>query len=247
MPKNPYARFEKSDREKLIKEFIPVIKHLALKVSKGHEDGALIEDLISAGIVGLLEALERYEPERGVKLKTYAYLRIKGAMIDELRSKDFFSRVARSRNRQIEEAVRILEVKLKRPPEESEVAEFLQIDLEDYRKMLNEYKDLHVISIDEISEIFSEDRETILRYIMNENSEDYPFELKELERILAKEIERLPEKQRLVLTLYYYEDLNMKEIAKVLNITEARVSQIHTQAIFNLRISLEKYLKDSRM
>jgi len=242
MLRHSYKRFQEDEKEKILEEVIPLIKHLANKVSKGNEDESLLEDLISAGILGFLEAIEKYEPERGIKLNTYAYLRIKGAMLDELRSRDYFSRDARSKHKKIEETIRELEVRLGRAPEDEEVAKNLHISTEQYRKMLRDYKHLQVISVEDLNEMFGGERSELIKYVItgSENVEESTI-LREIETILARKIEKLPEKQRLVLTLYYYEDLNMKEIAKVLNITEARVSQLHTQAIINLRVSVKKY------
>jgi len=243
MLKYSYKRFQEDEKEKILEDVIPLIKHLAYKVSKGIEDDDLLEDLISAGIVGLLEAIEKYEPERGIKLNTYAYLRIKGAMLDELRARDYFSRDARSKHKKIEDAIRKLEARFGRPPEDDEVAKSLHVSIEHYRKMLRDFRYLQVINIEDLHEIFGEERRELIQYaIAEKETVEESASLREIETILARAIEALPEKQRLVLTLYYYEDLNMKEIGKVLNITEARISQLHTQAIMNLRVILKEYL-----
>jgi len=245
MWKKAYARTNDDEREKTIEEFIPIIKHLAYKVARGFESDNIVEDLISAGVVGLLEVMEKYDASRGAKLNTFAYLRIRGAMIDELRARDWFPRSARSKAKKMGEVVRKLESKLGRYPTEEEIAEELNVDLEAYLTMLKDYGNLSVISIEDMCEVAGEDREKIIRYVVDEseNPEQYA-ECYEVERILAKEIERLPERQKLVLSLYYHEDMNMKEIAKVMGITEARVCQIHAQAIVNLRPAMQRQLKD---
>jgi RNA polymerase sigma factor FliA len=241
MWKKAYARSKEDEREKTIEEFIPVIKHLAYKVGRGCEDDALVEDLISAGIMGLLEAMEKFDSNRGIKLNTFAYLRIRGAMIDELRSKDWFPRSARSKAKKIDEVVRRLEAKLGRYPKEEEVAKALNMDLESYLAMLKDYGNLSVISIEDLAEISGDDREKIIQYAVEESEDPEKFaQMHEMEELLEKEIGRLPEKQRMVLSLYYREDMNMKEIAKTLGITEARVCQIHSQSIFNLRSAVQK-------
>jgi RNA polymerase sigma factor for flagellar operon FliA len=242
MLKNPYSRLATSEKERLLEELLPMVKHLAYKLMRGCEGSDLLEDLMQAGIVGLLEAIEKYDPGRGIRLNTYAYMRIKGAMIDEMRARDFFTRAQRSKNKRIEEAIRALSAKLGRHPEEEEVANFLGLTMEEYLEMLRQYRNLHVVSLEEVSELFDEDKEALLMYALEEKDIRDLAEMRDMERILGKEIERLPEKQRLVLTLYYYEDLNMKEIAKVLGISEARVSQLHAQAILNLRTVMEKHL-----
>lgn len=239
-----YTKLDKSSRDKVIEEFLPVIKHLAYKVARGFENENLIDDLISAGIIGLLEVMEKYDASRGAKLNTFAYLRIRGAMIDELRSRDWFPRSARAKAKRIQEVTRKLEHEKGRYPTEEEIAQEMNIDLEEYLTMLRSCGNLSVVSIEDLSEAVGETRDKIIGYVMDddENPEKYA-EFYELERILAAELEKLPEKQRIVLTLYYHEDMNMKEIAKTLGVTEARVCQIHSQAILNLRPSMQRHFR----
>jgi RNA polymerase sigma factor for flagellar operon FliA len=244
MLKKAYRRQEADEREKVIAEFLPIIKHLAFKVSRGFDDEGVTEDLISSGVLGLLEAMEKFDPARGIKLNTYAYLRIRGAMIDELRKRDWFPRSARTKAKKLEEVIRKLESRLGRYPSEEEVARELKIDLEDYLEMLKDFGSLSILSIEDISEISGVERDGLIRYVMEDGaSPEKCAEMRELESLLANELERLPEKQKLVLSLYYYEDLNMKEIAEILSITEARVSQIHSQAVLSLRTYMKKRLK----
>jgi RNA polymerase sigma factor for flagellar operon FliA len=243
MWKRAYAKTCVDEREKIIDEFIPIVKHLAYKVSKRYDDDDIIEDLISAGIVGLLEAMEKYDVSKGIKLNTFAYLRVRGAMIDELRSRDWFPRSARSKSKKINEVVRKLENKLGRLPQEEEVAEALGMDLDEYFTLLKDYGNLSVMSIEDLHELLGEDKERIVRYVMDESDDpEKCAEFYEIEKILAKELDKLPERQKYVLSLYYHEDMNMKEIAGVLGITEARICQIHSQAIINLRVTMKKYL-----
>ncbi|MCX8022109.1 MAG: FliA/WhiG family RNA polymerase sigma factor [Syntrophorhabdaceae bacterium] len=239
--RNGYARYIEDDRERIIEEFIPVIKHLAYKVSKGSDDETIIDDLISAGVIGLLEAIEKYDPGRGAKLNTFAYMRIRGAMIDELRARDWFPRSARAKSKRLEEAIGTLEGKLGRYPREEEVAEAMNMDVDDYLSLIKDYRNLSVFSIDDLNEIMGDDREKVFLYATNEGENpESSAEIREIEEILGREIDKLPEKQKLVLSLYYREDMNMKEIAEALNITEARVCQIHSQAILNLRTAMKK-------
>jgi RNA polymerase sigma factor for flagellar operon FliA len=233
-----------TEKEKTIEEFIPIIKHLAYKVSKRFEDDNIIDALISAGIVGLLEAMEKFDAGKGAKLNTFAYLRIRGAMIDELRSRDWFPRSARAKSKRISEVIRKLENRLGRIPKEEEIAEELNMDVDEYLAMLKDYGNLSVLSIEDLHEISGEDREALMRYVTDEKEDpERCAELYEIERILAKELDRLPERQQLVLSLYYHEDMNMKEIARTLGITEARICQIHSQAVLNLRSLMKKHLK----
>ena len=241
--KSEMVREYEDERERIVDEFIPIIKHLAYKVSKGFEEDNIIEDLISAGITGLLEAVDKYDTTRGTKLNTFAYLRIRGAMIDELRSRDWFPRSARSKTKKIEEVIRKLANKLGRYPGEEEIADELNIGFEDYLTLMKDYKSLSVLSIEDLHETVGEDREKIIRYVMEEGDDPEQYaEFHELEGILGKEIERLPEKQKIVLSLYYREDMNMKEIAEILSVTDARVCQIHSQAIIGLRSVMKKRL-----
>jgi len=245
MLKNAYARSKEDERERTVEEFVPIIKHLAYKISRGFEDDTITEDLISAGIVGLLEAMDKYDMTRGIKLNTFAYLRIRGAMIDELRSRDWFPRSARSKAKRIGEMIRTLEGKLGRYPSEEEVAEAMDMEVDDYLSMLKDFGNLSVVSIEELSETSGEDREKIIKYVIDESDDPEKYaEFYEIEKLMASELEKLPERQRLVLTLYYHEDLNMKEIARTLGITEARVCQIHSQSIMNLRAAMKRHLKN---
>jgi RNA polymerase sigma factor for flagellar operon FliA len=224
------------DREKTIEELMPVIKHLAYKLSYGFDDDMLTDDLVSAGVMGLLESLDRYDPRKNIKLNTFAYWRIRGAMIDELRRRDWIPKNTRSKAKRITEAVRDLESRLGRYPEEAEIARELDVNLEDYLIMLKEFGSLTVLSFDELAEKTGLPPDEITRYAMEEEADpEQRAELRDIERTLGKEIEKLSERQQQVLTFYYYEDMNMKEIAELLSITESRVSQIHSQALLNLR------------
>ena len=239
-----YTKFDKDSREKIIEEFLPVIKHLAYKVARGFENDNLIDDLVSAGIIGLLEVMEKYDASRGAKLNTFAYLRIRGAMIDELRSRDWFPRSARAKAKKIQEVTRKLEHELGRYPNDEEVAEALNMDLDAYLSMLRNCGNLSVVSIEDVSDAVGESRDKIIGYVLDDDESPEKYaEFYELERILGEELDKLPEKQKLVLTLYYHEDMNMKEIARTLGVTEARVCQIHAQAIVNLRPSMQKHFK----
>jgi RNA polymerase sigma factor for flagellar operon FliA len=239
-----YKKIDKDLREKVIEEFLPVIKHLAYKMARGFESDNFTDDLISAGIIGLLEVIEKYDPSRGAKLNTFAYLRIRGAMIDELRSRDWFPRSARAKAKKIQEVTRKLERKLDRYPDEEEVAREMNMDLEAYLSMLSSCGNLSIVSIEDVSDAVGESREKVIGYVLDDDESPEKYaEFYEMERILARELNRLSERQRTVLTLYYHEDMNMKEIARTLGITEARVCQIHAQAINNLRPAMRKALK----
>jgi RNA polymerase sigma factor for flagellar operon FliA len=205
MLRRAYTKLGKDSRERVIEEFLPAIKHLAYKVARGFENDNLIDDLISAGIIGLLEVMEKYDASSGAKLNTFAYLRIRGAMIDELRSRDWFPRSARAKARKIQEVTRRLEHEMGRYPEEEEVARALNMTLDAYLSMLRSCGNLSVVSIEDVSDAVGETRDKVIGYVLedDENPEKYA-EFYELERILAAEMDRLPERQRIVLTLYYH-------------------------------------------
>ncbi len=233
------------DREGIITEFLPLIKHVAHKYARGFDDDSVIEDLISAGVLGLLEAMDKYDAVRGTKLNSFAYLRIRGAMVDELRKKDWFSRKARTKAKRVEAAIRKLENKLGRYPTEEEVAQELHISVERYRDVIKDLGNLSVVSIDEIAESSGVDQEGIISMITEDGaSPETRAELSEMHHILRAEIERLPEQQKTVLGPHYYEDMNYSEIAQVLGLSQPRISQIHTQAMISLRAVIKARLKE---
>jgi RNA polymerase sigma factor for flagellar operon FliA len=243
---NAYKRTAADDREEIIAGFLPLIKHVAHKFLRGFDDDMGIEDLISAGVLGLLEAMDKYDAVRGTKLNTFAYLRIRGAMVDELRKRDWFPRKVRTKAKKVEAAIRELERKLGRYPTEEEVSQELHMDLEQYRDMVKDVGNLSVLSIDEIAESSGIDRDAIIGMMMEDGaSPETCAELSEIQDILSTEIERLPEQQKIVLSLYYYEDMNYREIAQVLGgLTQSRVSQIHAQAMISLRAIIKARLKE---
>lgn len=244
MYKRTYKSAHANERERVIQEFLPVIRHMAFKFQRGFENENEIDDLMSAGILGLLEAMDKYDAGKGTRLNTFAYTRVRGAMLDELRKRDWFPRSARTKSKKLEAVTKGLETRLGRYPTEEEVAQELKIDLEEYLNLLKDVGNLSVLSIDEISQYSGMDKENIISFIMDDGADpERSAELSEIENILATEINRLPEKQKMVLSLYYYEDMNMREIAEVLGITEARISQIHSQALLSLRTHVKRLLR----
>jgi len=243
-----YKRTAVDDREEILTDFLPLIKHVASKLVRGFDDDTLIEDLISAGVLGLLEAMDKYDAVRGTKLNTFAYLRIRGAMVDELRKRDWFPRSARTKAKKVEAAIRKLERKLGRYPTEEEVSQELHMEVDHYLDMVKDLGNLSVLSIDEIAESSGIDRDSIISMVMEDGtSPETRAELGEIQHMLSTEIERLPQQQKLVLSLYYYEDLTYKEIGQVLGgLSEPRVSQIHAQAMIPLRAIMKARLAEGR-
>ncbi len=228
-------------RERLILNYSPLVKYVAGRVSATLPQTVETADLISYGLFGLIDAIEKYDPERGIKFETYAIARIKGAIIDELRSMDWVPRSVRSRARQLEAAYVALEMRLRRAPTDAEVAEEMGVTVDELRDILSKLSYASVVSFEELwSGGEREERSDGAAAIPDHDAEDpvAMFETEEVKHILADAIEKLPERERVVITLYYYEGLTLKEIGKVLGVTESRVSQLHTKAVLRMRAKL---------
>lgn len=229
----------KEPLEKVIEDFLPRINHLANKYAYLGQPVLSKEDLVSAGILGLIEAYHRFDPSKKVNFRTYAEYRIKGAILDEIRKVDIIPRSTREKAGELEEKIRELYLKLGRMPEESEIAESLGISLEEYYKLLESVKGVSFIDVETLRQKMPDlDSEDLFEFIYVSSKQEDPYEkyaLKELQEKLEEALSLLTEKERLVLALYYYEDLNMKEIAKVLGYSEGRISQLHQQALLKLR------------
>jgi RNA polymerase sigma factor FliA len=233
-------------RDSLILEHMPQIRFIAQRISCKLPASVELDDLVSAGILGLIDALDKFDPERGVKFKTYAELRIRGSILDSLRGLDWAPRSLRKKRKALEKAYGELEQELGRPANDTEVASRLDLSLEALHQLLDEVKG---INLGNFHEAWEEDEhgnrvEGALQYLP-EDPERSPFVIcqkDEMQRILGQAIDRLPENERLVMTLYYYEELTMKEIGQILNVNESRVSQLHTKAVLRLRSRLERAL-----
>jgi RNA polymerase sigma factor for flagellar operon FliA len=229
-------------REHLILHYSPLVKYVAGRLSANLPQNVENADLISYGIFGLIDAIEKFEPDRGIKFETYAIARIKGAVIDELRAMDWVPRSVRARGREIENAYITLEARLRRTPTDPEVAAEMGISMRDLRDTFTKLSYTSVASFEELWSPGGErdDRANLMATIRDETAEDPVslFENEEIRDILATAIERLPERERLVIALYYYEGLTLREIGEVLGVTESRVSQLHTKAVLRLRARL---------
>ena len=226
-------------KDKLITEYAPLIKFIARKISLRLPPNIELDDLISNGIIGLMDAIEKYDPTCNNKFRTYAEFRIRGAILDELRSQDWVPRSIRDKSKLLDRTVMKLKSDLGRPPEDKEIAERLGLSLEEFHSLLNQIKPVSVVSIDESPNFSNVDRESILSIIEDCKNPHNKLDKKFIKEIFAKTIEELPERQRLVLSLYYYEDLNLKQIGQVLRVTESRVSQLHAHAITRLKAKLQ--------
>jgi RNA polymerase sigma factor for flagellar operon FliA len=224
-------------REGLILHYSPLVKFVAGRVGSGLPKNVDHADLVSYGTFGLIDAVDKFEPERGFKFETYAVNRIKGAILDELRALDWVPRSVRSRAREIQRTMAELNHSLQRTPTEDEVAEAMEVPLDTLRGHLGEIANLGFVALDELLNP-SENASGSMTDVLPDVGAIDPsgsFEKEETRYMLADSINRLPDRERLVLTLYYYEGLTLAEIGGVLNVTESRICQIHTKAVMSLR------------
>jgi RNA polymerase sigma factor for flagellar operon FliA len=238
------GKLSTAERDQLIIRYAPWVKFIAMRMASKLPSHIQVEDLISAGIVGLIDALDKFNPSREVQFKTYAQIRIQGAMKDELRALDWASRSMRQKVKRLEHAYTVLEQELGRPPSSEEVAHSFGIQMHEFEEMLDAVKGTSLVSLEELGQgPASEDKTNLLEALLSREDQD-PLEvlnLQDLKKALAHAIAELPEKERLVLSLYYFEELTMKEVGKVLNLTESRISQLHTQTVLRLRSKLKAY------
>jgi RNA polymerase sigma factor for flagellar operon FliA len=239
-------KIDKRDKDKLIREYAPLIRFIAQKIAMRLPANIELDDLISSGVIGLMDAIDKYDPTRDNKFKTYAEFRIRGAILDELRAQDWVPRSVREKAKLVERTFRELEARLGRAPSEEEAAEALGLSLEEFFDLLNKAKNVSLLSLDDLGAPITGERRNLAALIEGCKSPN-PYQemnLKTLKELVRTSIEDLPEKQRLVLSLYYFEDLNLKEIGQVLDVTESRISQLHTQAVLRLRAKLKNHFEE---
>ena len=239
--KRPATRLRtREERDQLIEAHLPLVKFLACRVAAKLPSHINLEDLVSAGVIGLIDAAEKFDGAREVQFKTYAEIRIRGAMLDSLRRSDWAPRRLRRSERAIEEAYTVLAGQLKRAATDEEVAAQLGISLTEFHQLLGELEGVSVGGFISLSSANDGEAQDLLRYLpcAPEADPSYSFERREAEEKLAAAIDGLPLKERRVIALYYREELTMKEIGKVLGITESRVCQLHSKAVLRLRSSL---------
>jgi RNA polymerase sigma factor for flagellar operon FliA len=240
----PPGHLDEKTREELIVKYAYLVKYIAGRMAMRVPSSVFYDELISAGCLGLIHAVDRFDPTRQTDIKTYAEYRIKGAILDELRSKDWYTRSMRKKVQELESAVRAVELRNERPAEDEEVAEELGIPLANYHDLLSSIYSASILSLDEY--LKSDDGSSVRKRSFQERvaSPDDPSEsvaMMELKQMLTKAINTLTEKERTVITLYYYEDLTLKEIGQVLSLTESRICQIHTQTLIKLKARLKSY------
>lgn len=228
-------------REQLILHYSPLVKYVAGRVSVGLPPNVEQADFVSSGVFGLIDAIEKFDPDRSIKFETYAITRIRGAMIDELRALDWIPRSVRQKARAVERAYATLEAVLRRTPTEAEVAAEMGIEIDELHNVFSQLSLANVVALEELLHVGGEGDRLSLMDTLEDTAADNPVEVaedRELRRLLARAINTLPEREKTVVTLYYYEGLTLAEIGQVLGVTESRVSQIHTKSVLQLRAKL---------
>jgi RNA polymerase sigma factor for flagellar operon FliA len=226
-------------REELIIKYAPLVKQIAERMAVRLPPNISKEELIGPGVLGLFDAIDKFDSKRGVKFRTYANLRIKGAILDELRKMDWISRSVRRNINRIEDAIRTLELKLGREPKDDEIAEEMGLEMDSYYRMISRSQGVNLLSLDEL--MLDGTTFKVSKQASDQPSPIDELKVKEIKSIIFKAMSTLSKKEQIVLSLYYYDELTLKEIAQVLSLTESRISQIHSKAIIRLRIKLKSY------
>lgn len=236
-------------KDKLIMEYAPLIKFIAQKIAIRLPSNIELDDLISSGVIGLMDAIEKYDPTRDNKFKTYAEFRIRGSILDELRAQDWVPRSVRDKAKMLDRTIVEMEAEMGRTPADEEVAERLGITMDEFYGLVNQVRPVSLLSIDDAATFSNVDKKSILNLLegCKLNNPFNQLNLKSVKGVVTTAIEELPERQRLVLSLYYYEDLNLKEIGRILRVTESRVSQLHAQAIARLRAKLTAFFEEQEL
>lgn len=249
MNQQEMTRRKSAERDAFIMDYAPLVKVIALRLAMRLPPHIEVDDLINVGIAGLIEAIDRFDPDKGVKIETFLSFRIKGSMLDELRKLDWLPRSVRQKARKLEKDFIQCEAKLGRIPTDEDLAEYIGIDIEEYHKLIHEASGVAVLNFEDMGFGRDSDERNILDIIADPRSKDplVQLHLTECKNELATAIDALPEKERLVLALYYYEDLNLKEIGFVLGVSESRICQLHTQAIVKLKGKLKSFDPETRL
>ena len=238
-PPPPVAPMLTAEQERVLLEHLPMVRFLARRIHERLPQHVEIEDLISAGVVGLMDAFAKFDPAKKVQFRSYAQFRIRGAILDSLRTLDWSPRELRRKGRAVEEAIRVLTARLGHAPGEPEVAAEMGLGLEDYQQLLGDLKGLEIGTLH--MERNADSGEEELAYVPSRAEDDPLFCCLrgEIEGRLADGIAHLPDRERLVMTLYYYEEMTMREIGLALGVVESRVSQVHASAVVHLRAALK--------
>jgi RNA polymerase sigma factor for flagellar operon FliA len=228
-------------RDRLVEQYAPLVKYVAGKVAANLPSSVEYDDLVGYGVFGLFDAIDKFDPEKHVKFKTYAVTRIRGAMYDHLREMDWVPRSVRQKAKEIEQAVMMLEAKLGRPASDAEIAASMNLREDEFSHLMSKISSTAILSLNDIWNCGSDSE----RICIGESIEsprgqnpDSSVEKEEVRRVIVQAINELPEKEKKVLVLYYYENLTLREIGEILDVTESRISQLHTKAIIRLRAKL---------
>ncbi|WP_374727387.1 RNA polymerase sigma factor WhiG [Haloactinomyces albus] len=229
-------------RDRLVLHYAPLVKYVAGRVGTGLPSHVEVSDLIQSGVFGLVDAIEKFEPERGLKFETYAMQRIRGAILDDLRAQDWVPRSVRSRARDVERALERLEAKLQRTATDAELAEELALSTDELRELLAQLQMTSVVALDDLIGV-GRGTASLAETLPDDRAEDPVATLvdRDSRRQLVEAVERLSDRDRIVVTLYYFENLTLAEIGKVLGVTESRVCQLHTRAVLRLRSKLTEH------
>lgn len=230
------------DRSALIKQYQPLVRKLAHYMMAKLPASVEVDDLIQVGLIGLADALSRYEATQGVQFETFATQRIRGAMLDELRGNDWMSRGSRKSQKDIETHMRRLEHRLGRSPTESEIAKEMGLSLADYQALLNKVRGTQLVYLEDMSRSSEDDDNFLDRHVADADAD--PMNMLRDQRLresLVAAIKSLPEREQYIMSMYYEQDMNLKEIAAVLDVTESRVCQLHSQSIARLRAKMRSH------
>jgi RNA polymerase sigma factor for flagellar operon FliA len=231
--------YQAAARDDLVVENLPMVKRIVYRIASHLPPHVEIDDLMNAGVIGLIQAVDNFDPTRNIKLSTYASIRIRGAVLSELRSRDLLSRTTRQRVRELERVTQDMEQKLGREVDDEEVIEKMGLKYDEYYG-LKKMSSLSFVSLEDVGANSTDERRELLHYLVEGRRTDALSltRLKEIKLALVEAITKLPEKEKLVISLYYQDDLTMKETGEVVNVTESRVSQIQSKAIRRLRKAL---------
>ncbi|WZL74870.1 FliA/WhiG family RNA polymerase sigma factor [Clostridiaceae bacterium 35-E11] len=237
---NEYVKTkDKKIKDQLIIKYVELVKIIAGRLYNNYGNNVEFEDLVSYGIFGLLDAIDKFDLTKNVKFETYAYIRIRGAIIDQLRILDWVPRSVRQKHKKIEDAYKSIENKFGRSANDQEVAEILNISLEELNGILSEIHSFSIVSLEE--KISNNTNFSIADEYVHNEPQSY-FEQEEIKQILLNTLETLSEREKKIISLYYYSELTYKEISSILGVSESRISQLHTKAIIKLRKKLDKLL-----
>jgi RNA polymerase sigma factor FliA len=251
IPKYGAGKIDPEWQEQMVLQYAPLIKYIASRLALRLPSHISLEDLISSGIIGLIDAIQKFDPTKNINFKTYAEFRIKGAMLDELRSLDWIPRSVRKKSHLVENAYAQLQKSLGRPAEAEEVADLLGMDLDEFHQLLDETKAISLVALEEGRKTAGGHSSFLEHELMETIKDDdvrdsyLSVHFGELQDIMVQAIEALPDKEKLLISLYYYEELTMKEIGQIMGYTESRISQLHTQAMCRLRYKLREYSEEA--